>query len=96
MRQRCDLKKDALRYFKGRIVDAKTLSEVKKAVLNGKVARTNFCSIELKGEKCAEVIEKQLGAKVRGIRVDKKEAAFGKCIVCKKNAESVVYIGREY
>ncbi len=93
-----NLKADADKNFKGVIKDAGSLKELKKALsLNG-LARANFCSIELQGKKCAEVIEKDLHASVRGKRVDAEEKPFGskKCLVCGKSAETVVYIGRAY
>ncbi|MBI2529518.1 MAG: proline--tRNA ligase [Candidatus Diapherotrites archaeon] len=84
------------KYFSGIIKDAKSLDEIKSAVDSGKIARTNFCSTELGGAKCAETIEKQLGARVRGTRVDKSEKPSGKCAVCGKEAKEVVYIANEY
>jgi prolyl-tRNA synthetase len=93
-----NIKAEADKGFKGIIKDADSLKELKK-VLNSKgLARANFCSIELKGEKCAEVIEKELQASVRGKKIDMEEKPFGskKCVVCGKPAETVVYIGRAY
>ena len=84
------------KYFSGIIKDAKSIDEIKSAVDSGKIARTNFCSTELSGAKCAEAIEKQLGARVRGTRVDKSEKPLGKCAVCGKEAKEVVYIANEY
>ena len=84
------------KYFSGIIKDAKSIDEMKSAIDSGKIARTNFCSTELSGAKCAEAIEKQLGARVRGTRVDKSEKPFGKCAICGKEAKEVVYIANEY
>ncbi len=80
--------------FNGSIVNVKKFSDLKK--FKGKIARANFCSISKEGEKCAEKIEKESLASVRGIKVDKKEKANGKCIVCGKKASEVVYIGKSY
>ena len=48
---------------------------------------------------CAEVIEKELNAEVRGTLIDssgKQEKPSGKCPFCDKKANEVVYIGRSY
>lgn len=92
------LKAEADKNFRDVIGEASSRNELKKALSSGGLVRANFCSIESKGEKCAEVIEKEFQASVRGKRVDREEKPFGqkKCIVCGKNAETVVYIGRAY
>ena len=92
-----NLKKMAMKGFEGKIVDAKSVEEVKKIVGTG-IARVNFCSVEKDGEKCAEVIEKETGGKIRGTRIDTNEKPFGngKCIVCGKKATQVVYVAKDY
>jgi prolyl-tRNA synthetase len=80
--------------FKGNIVDVKDYKDLMK--FNGKIARVNFCSVDKDGEKCAAKIEKEALASVRGTRIDKKEKASGKCIVCGKKAKEVVYIAKSY
>jgi len=90
------LKSRADRNFAGAIKDAKSMAEAAKALNSGGIARCNFCSIENEGEKCAETVEKELGARVRGTRVDRKETPTGNCISCGKKAGAVVYIAREY
>ena len=90
------LKKEAEKFMKGRTVNSKTKQEIKNAVKNKKIARVNFCSIDKQGEKCAEIVEKEINAEVRGILANKKEKATGKCIICGKPAKEVVYIGRSY
>lgn len=80
--------------FKEAIINVKKLEELKK--LNGKIARAPFCHIDLKGEKCAAVIEKETLSQIRGIRVGKKEKPTGKCIVCGKKANEIVYIAKSY
>lgn len=90
--------KHADNLFKKRISDAKNISEIKKVINNGGIARIEFCSVEKDGEKCAEVIEKNVGAQVRGTRFDEnlKNHSFGKCAICGKKANNVVYIARAY
>ncbi|MCH7902836.1 hypothetical protein IIC68_03725 [archaeon] len=82
--------------MKDRIINSKTKEEVKKAVKNGNVARVNFCSVEKPGEKCAKYVEKQLNADVRGTLANREEKSSGKCIICNKPANEIVYIGKSY
>jgi prolyl-tRNA synthetase len=91
-----NLRKKAEGRFNDSIVSASKLEGVKKAIANGKIARAEFCSIDSAGEKCAEVVEKQVSAFVRGVRVDRNERASGKCVVCGKKASVVVYIAKAY
>jgi len=83
-------------FMKGKIINCKTKDEIKKALKNKKIARINFCSIDKDGEKCAEYIEKELNAEVRGIMANKREKPTGKCIICNKPAKEVVYVGKSY
>ena len=93
-----NLKKKADKDMKDRIAECKTKEQVKKALNSGKAARVNFCSVNSSGEKCAEYIEKELGAEVRGTFADKNEkpGKNEKCIICNAPADEVVYIGRSY
>ena len=79
-----------------KITNCKTKEEIKKVVEDGKIARVNFCSIEKTGEACANIIEKEAIAYVRGIMANRQEKPSGNCIVCSKKACEVVYIGRSY
>lgn len=90
------LKEKAENFLKGKIVNCKTKAEIKEAIKNKKIARVNFCSLEKQGEKCAEYIEKEVGADVRGTLANKNEKPTGPCIICGKQAEFVVYIGKSY
>jgi len=82
--------------FEKNIVNAKTESEVRKGIDSSRIVRASFCSIDKDGEKCAEVVEKEIGAFVRGIRVDKKEKPESECVICGKPAKFVVYIAKSY
>ncbi|MEK6926448.1 MAG: proline--tRNA ligase [Nanoarchaeota archaeon] len=90
------LKEKADKFMNGKTVNCKTKSEIQKTIDDKKIAKINFCSIEKQGEKCAEIIEKDIGAYVRGILADKKEKPSGNCIICNKKAEEVVYVAKSY
>ncbi len=89
------LMKQADSVFNDRIKDAKTIEGVKKIIESGGIARCAWCSTEKDGARCAEKVESESGAKVRGTRLD-KEKVSGMCISCGKKATSIVYIAREY
>jgi prolyl-tRNA synthetase len=82
--------------FESMIHKAKDIEDAKKAIEAGKIVSCGFCSIEPDGAKCAEAVEKELGAFVRGKRVDNETSKFEKCLVCGKAAKETVYIARSY
>ncbi len=90
------LKERAEKFMEGKIVNCKTKDQIRKVIKEGKIARVNFCSIDKKGEKCAEYTEKEINADVRGTLADKKEKSTGKCIICNDAATEVVYIAKGY
>ncbi len=90
-----NLRKQADVVFRGRIKNVKDINEMKKIVESGAIARCGFCSIEKEGINCAEIIEKEVGASVRGTRFE-NEKAEGKCAVCGKKASKIVYIAKQY
>jgi len=90
------LKEKAEKLMKGKVVNAKTKQDIKKVLKDKKLARVHFCSTDTQGEKCAEIVEKEINAEVRGTLANKKEKAAGKCIICNKPAKEVVYIGKSY
>jgi prolyl-tRNA synthetase len=67
-----------------------------EAINNGKIVCCGFCSIDLDGEPCAEVVEKDIGGFVRGKRVDNEKHEFANCIICNKPATCTVYIAKSY
>lgn len=91
-----NLAEKADKLFDNRIRNAKNLKEIKETIRQGAIARCRFCSLDKDGEKCAEIIEKEIGAQVRGTRLDEKEKASGKCAVCGENAHHIVYIAKSY
>ncbi len=90
------LLKKADDFMKGKVINCKTKDEIKKAISNKKIARTNLCSIDESGVKCAEFVEKKIMAEIRGTLANTKEKTFGKCAICNKPAKEVVYIGKSY
>lgn len=92
------LKAKADSFMNGKIEECKTKVELEKCLENGKIAKTNFCSVEKSGVPCAEVIERDMNAEVRGTMANKNEKpkAGSKCIICGKPAKEVVYIGKSY
>lgn len=91
-----NLIKKADKLFNNRIKDGKNISEIKKIINDGGIARIPFCSVEKQGEKCAGIIEKEISAQVRGIRFGEKQKPTGKCAVCGKKANHIVYVARAY
>jgi len=82
--------------FDNMIKKCNSVSDVKKTIDSGKIACAGFCSIGLDGAKCAEVIEKETGAEIRGSRVDREDNKFEKCVVCGKPASKTIYIAKSY
>lgn len=81
------------------VVDCDDLDDIKKAVNHKKMARAGFCTMEIEGAKCAEIIEKQAGAFVRGSKFGEKsdgKQRHTKCVICGKTATETVYIAKSY
>ncbi|MBU0958845.1 MAG: proline--tRNA ligase [Nanoarchaeota archaeon] len=83
-------------FIKGKIVNCTTKAEVSKTLKEGKIARVNFCSIEKEGTKCADIVEREMIAEVRGTLANKEEKPSGKCPFCKEKAKVIAYIGKSY
>jgi prolyl-tRNA synthetase len=90
------LREKAEKFIRSNIVNCKSKEDIKKALKNNKIVRANFCSIGKEGEKCAEYVEKEVNAEVKGTLANKKESPKGNCVICNKSAKEVVYIGRSY
>jgi len=91
-----NLKKKAGENLQNSIQKAHSVKEIKEKLVNGGLVRIDFCSIEKEGYKCAETIEKEVGASVLGVLHGKNEKPSGKCVACGKKANEVVYIARSY
>lgn len=91
-----NLIKQADKLFDNNLINTKTKTEIKKVIDSGKIARCGFCSVNKDGEKCAEVIEKETGAEVRGTKLNEENKDFSKCIICNKKANHTVYVAKSY
>lgn len=93
-----NLTKQADKLFDNSIVDVRDKAELNKVIESGKIARAGFCSVDLSGAGCAEIVEKEVGASVRGIKLEREtpKGKTEKCVVCGKKAKEVVYIARSY
>ena len=86
---------EADKVFNNRIKNAKNIGEMKKLIESGNIVRCNFCSVSMDGVSCAEKVEKEVGAQVRGTNLE-NEKVSGDCVVCGKKAGHVVYVARSY
>jgi len=79
-----------------KLVDAKTLDEIKVGIDKGFMVRTCMPSIDMDSAEIAEKIEKEIGGEVRGTRFGKKEKVFCDCPITGKKAKCVVYIAKSH
>ena len=92
-----NLKEKSNKIFEGKIVEANNISEIKKAIEEGKIAKCGFCSVNEEGVSCAQIIEKETGgAEVRGTNLAEEKTISEKCAICGKKAEKLVYIAKSY
>jgi len=74
------------------IQDAISYEELKKKIKAGGFVRIPFCM----NEKCAKKLKNETTAEVRGTLFGKSEKAKGKCAICGKKAEKMVYVAKAY
>jgi len=92
-----NITKQAEGALKSAIKPAKNLEQVKKILEDKGIAKANWCSTEMDGENCADILQTETsGGKVRGTLFDEHEKATGNCIICKKQAKHVVYLAKSY
>jgi prolyl-tRNA synthetase len=91
-----EMKEKSLIDFESQIEECYEMDAAREAINNGKIVACGFCSIDKDGEKCAEVVEKEIGAFVRGKRVDEEIHEFATCLICGKPASCTVYLARSY
>jgi prolyl-tRNA synthetase len=90
------LKKKTLLDFDSMIEKADSIEDAKKIIEGGKIVCCGFCSLDKDAEPCAELVEKEIQAFVRGKKIVGEKNKFAKCIVCGKPAKETVYIARSY
>lgn len=91
-----ELRRRAEAQFVGRIQDANTFEDIISIIEKKGIARINFCTMELKGEACAEKIKDATGGEVRGTMLGKDEKPWGSCPICGEPGTVVTYVGRAY
>jgi len=91
-----EIKEKSVVDFESQIEVAYEKDAAIEAINNGKIVCCGFCSIDLAGEHCAEVVEKDIGGLVRGSRVDEEKHEFATCLICGKPAGCTVYIAKSY
>jgi len=74
------------------IQDANDYKELKKKIKTGGFIRIPFCM----KEKCAKKLKNDTTAEVRGTLFGKREKPKGKCAICGKKAEEMVYVAKAY
>jgi prolyl-tRNA synthetase len=86
------LKKYSEKLIAELIMKANNIDELKEIIENRKFAKINFCGCE----ECAEKIKELTSAEVRGWKYFEREEPDGTCIVCRKPAKYVAYVGKSY
>ncbi len=74
------------------IQNAKDYIDLKKKLKKGGFIKILFCM----KEKCAKKLKDDTGAEVRGNLFGKDEKTEGKCAICGKKAEKIVYVATAY
>lgn len=91
-----ELRKRAQAHFDGAIQDANSFEEICEIMESQKVARINFCTLEMEGQACAEKIKDATGADIRGTKLSEQEKPWGSCPICEKPGTIVAYVGKQY
>jgi prolyl-tRNA synthetase len=91
-----ELRQRAQALFDAAIVDANSFEEICDIMESHRVARINFCTLEMEGEACAEKIKDATGAEVRGTKLAVDEKPWGSCPLCGEPATVVAYVGKQY
>ncbi len=95
-----DIKKMADNYFKGNTREVGSIKEVIEIIKKHRgFVKVPFCTIELPGKRCAEIIKAETeGADVCGTLWPKEEKPKPnqKCVQCGKKANHIVYLAKSY
>ncbi|MFQ6089172.1 MAG: proline--tRNA ligase [Candidatus Methanofastidiosia archaeon] len=91
-----ELELRALEYFTENTKKAKDFEELKMIIEKHRgFVKVPFCSMELDGEECAEILKAETTADVCGTRFENPEPTKGEgCIVCGKKAKHIVYVAK--
>ncbi|MCH7568317.1 MAG: proline--tRNA ligase [Nanoarchaeota archaeon] len=87
-----NLYKRAKKDLASRIVNVKSLSELKKVVKNGKIGKASWCG----SVKCEEDIKDKTGSKSLNSEFGGKLKKDEKCFACGDESKFVTYFGRSY
>jgi len=94
--QIADLKNKAIAEFDARLSNADSMDGLAAELEKGKLVAVPFCSVQMDGKTCAEVVKEKTSGDVRGTRYGKNEAAHGNCIACGKKATAIAYVAKQY
>ena len=94
--KRFEIKEKSLIDFESQVECVYEKDAAVEAINNGKIVCCGFCSIDMDGYHCAEVVEKEIGGFVRGKRVDEEKHEFATCLICGKPASCTIYIAKSY
>jgi len=87
-----NLRERSERMMRELITDAESFEDIRKILNERKIARVEWCG----DIDCAEEIKESIGGEIRGERYDVAEIPKGTCVVCGRQARSVVYVARAY
>ena len=93
---RKNLRQNADKWFAEKTSSAETIEELGKQLENGGFIRVPFCTDELKGKECADVLKDKCQANMRGSLFGSEMKPKGKCIACGKKANIYLYAARQY
>ncbi|MFX1280977.1 MAG: proline--tRNA ligase [Promethearchaeota archaeon] len=91
-----EIKEKSLTDFESQVECVYEKDAAIEAINNGKIVCCGFCSIDMDGYRCAEVVEKEIGGEVRGKKVDEEKHEFATCLICGEPARCTVYIAKSY
>ena len=93
------IKTKADNYFKDNTKNANSINELKELLKKHRgFIKVPFCSIEMDGEKCSNILKKETdGGDICGTLYPKEDKLINnKCIICNKKANHLVYVVKSY
>jgi len=85
--------------FNGLLDETKSMEKLNEILDHkGGFVRVPFCTDQMDGKTCADIVKEKTHGNVRGTRFDNQELpnTNEKCIVCGKPAKAYVYVARQY